>query len=375
VACELPLQGHAARDLDPLAVDPAIVVGKQGRDHRADFLGPSGAAEGCHFRHALVDFRVVADHAAAEVGRDGAGRNGVDRDPARTQFLCQVACQDLNRPFHGGVSAITFGQRSAVFAMRERKADIARDGLIAVAMINQERVDFRDILMCLSFLYHAASRVGANSDAMFRQIATLAEPEVGKQMVGFVGQTPTHRNLRSSWGYDEMETENGPGFVGWEFAEYHPTIDLKPLVMEVAQFIAADKYQPGTVAVASELPPVWLSRGKNPELAMVLGRVRAGASISARLRPNEHPKYDCQQFTVFIVETPQSDDAKTLLRLSQAEEARGHSMIGVASGRLFSLIVARAFMDGVEAYETPKTIVRFKVGLTKILDRYSDKDK
>jgi hypothetical protein len=145
--------------------------------------------------------------------------------------------------------------------------------------------------------------------------------------------------------------------------------------MEVARLIAADKYRPGTVAVASELPAVWLSHGKSPELEKVLARVRAGASISASLRPTEHPKHDSQQFTVFIMETSQTDDAKTLLRLSQTQDARGHSMIGVASGRLFSLIVARAFMDGVEAYETPKTIVRFEAGLTKLLDRYADKDK
>jgi hypothetical protein len=131
--------------------------------------------------------------------REIAGRYA-SSDPQQRAAIRQSINMD------GFYTLMTFGQRSAVFAMRERNADIARDGLIAVAMINQERVDFRDILMCLSFLYHAASRVGANADAMFRQTATLAEPGVGKQMVGFVEQTPTYRNLRSSWGYDEVET-------------------------------------------------------------------------------------------------------------------------------------------------------------------------
>ena len=36
------------------------------------------------------------------------GRDGVDRDPARAEFLRQVACQDLDRPLHGGVSAKTW---------------------------------------------------------------------------------------------------------------------------------------------------------------------------------------------------------------------------------------------------------------------------
>ena len=79
------------------------------------------------------------------------------------------------------------------------------------------------------------------------------------------------------------------------------------------------------------------------------------------------PSFDNQQFTVFIVETSQTADAQTLLRLSQSEDARGHCMIGVAADRLFALIVARAFTDGVEAYETPKSLARFREELTKIL--------
>jgi hypothetical protein len=40
----LRLQGHAARDLDALGVNPAIVFGKQRSDHRAYVVGLAGAA-------------------------------------------------------------------------------------------------------------------------------------------------------------------------------------------------------------------------------------------------------------------------------------------------------------------------------------------
>lgn len=272
----------------------------------------------------------------------------------------------------GFYTLMTFADRSAVFAMRERKAEIARDGLIAVAMIDQDRVDFRDIPSCLYLLYHAASRVGADADGMFRQIGMLSESEVGKQIVRFAEQTPDRRSLRSGL-FVEVETEKGLGFIQRDIARYSPTLDLKSLVIVVAQLVAADKYQPESVSVATELPPVWLSRGKNAELDRVLAGIRAGATISARLRPNEHPKHDSQQFTVFIVETSQAADAQTLLRLSQTKDVHGHSMIGVAAGRLFALVVARAFMDGVEAYETPKSLARFREGLTKVLARYAEK--
>ena len=271
----------------------------------------------------------------------------------------------------GFYTLMTFADRSAVFTMRERKVEIARDGLTAVAMIDQERVDFRDIPARLYLLYHAAKRIGADADRMFRQVGMLSESDVGKQIVQFVEQTSDRRSLRSGL-FVEVETGKGLGFIDREIAEYAPTLDLTSVAIAVAGLVAADKYQPETVSLATELPPIWLSRGKNTELERVLAGVRGGATVSARLRPGEHPKHESQQFTVFIVETAQASDAQTLVRLSQTGEARGHSMVGVAAGKLFSLVVARAFMDGVESYETPKSLPRFEEGLAKILARYAD---
>src|SRR5262249_20085619 len=66
------LKGHAAGDLDALPVDPAIVFGEQGCDHRAHGVGLAGATERRHLRHAPVHLGVVADHAAAGPQKTGA---------------------------------------------------------------------------------------------------------------------------------------------------------------------------------------------------------------------------------------------------------------------------------------------------------------
>ena len=97
----------------------------------------------------------------------------------------------------GFYTLMTFSRRCAVFAMRERNVEIAREGLTAVAMIDEERVDFRDIPACLYLLYHAASRIGADAGGMFRQVGVLSDSDVGKQIVRFVEQTPDRRSLRS----------------------------------------------------------------------------------------------------------------------------------------------------------------------------------
>ena len=274
----------------------------------------------------------------------------------------------------GFYTLMTFASRSAVFAIRERNVAFVRDGLTAIAMIDQERVDFRDIPTNLPLLYHAATRIGADADGMFRQIGRLSETEVGEQIVRFAEWPPERRSLRSGL-FVEVQTEKGVGFIGRDIEKYKPTLDLESLVIAVARLVAADKYQPESVSVETELPPIWLSRGKNADLDRVLARVRGGATIHARLRPNEHPKHAEQGFFVFIVETSQPDDAQSLLRLSQVKDIQGHCMIGTAAGRLFALIVGRSIMEGVEAYETPKSLARFGDGLTKVLAAYADKPR
>ena len=77
-------QQRPAGRLDPLAGDPAGPVGRAGRRSARPMSSgsPTGpwrdAAE-----HAARDLLVVAQGAAAEVGADRAGRDGVDGDPAR----------------------------------------------------------------------------------------------------------------------------------------------------------------------------------------------------------------------------------------------------------------------------------------------------
>jgi hypothetical protein len=55
-------------------------------------------------------------------------------------------------------------RRAAVFAIREQKADWIVNGLTAIAMIEKERVDFRDVLMTLGLLNHSATRIGENAE-------------------------------------------------------------------------------------------------------------------------------------------------------------------------------------------------------------------
>lgn len=207
---------------------------------------------------------------------------------------------------------LTFANRSAVFALREKNVEWINNALAAIAIIEAKRTDPRDILMPLSLLYHSAKRIGANPDQLFRDAGKLSEPDVATLLTGYVERPPEDKDLRSAWGYDEVETEGGVGFIRWENKKYQPAADLKKVIIEIANLVAKDKYQPSSVEVASELPAVWLRPKENPSVPSVLEKVRAGASILAGLRPNEHPSYKSQMLMIFFGGDARSRDGERI---------------------------------------------------------------
>jgi hypothetical protein len=265
---------------------------------------------------------------------------------------------------------LTFSSRAAVFALRERNVDWIKNGLRAVAMIEAERTDARDILLSIPLLYHSAKRIGANADQLFREAAELSEPNVKELLVGFINRSDEEKDIRSSWGYDEVETASGVGFIGWGFEEYNPTYDLKKIVIELGEVIAKDKYQP-SLDVASSLPPVWLQSKENLTLESVLKRVRGGASISGDLRPNEHPSHSSQALMVFLVEMEDSRSAQELLEMSKRKRPDDYSMVGVAEGKLFCLVVGRSIQQGVASFETAQSLQRFAAPVAEVLKRFT----
>jgi hypothetical protein len=264
---------------------------------------------------------------------------------------------------------LTFSNRVAVFAIREQNAAWITSGLTAIAMIEYDRTDFRDILIAMSLLYYSAKRIGQDADAMFFNTAVLAEQRVAALLQGYTKQNDEYKNLRNSWGRDEVQTKDGIGFIGWQFQKYNPTSDLKKISMEIGDLISADKYQPADVSIASDLPPYWLESADNTLLTKALSRVKAGASIHGRLRPKEDSSYQSNILMIFLVEVEDESTAQTLLELSQKKKHPDYCMIGIAQDKLFCLVVGRSFVAGGKSFETPESMARFSKGIKDILSK------
>lgn len=270
---------------------------------------------------------------------------------------------------------LSFSRRSAVFAMRDRTKEHLIDGLSAVAMIDRNRIDFRDALGALSLLHHSARWIGVDVDDLFEKAASLAEPKMSDLIRGFQKRSEDQRDIQKSWGYAMVETKAGPGFVGWGFKPYQPSYPLDQVGLALAQFVKRDRYQPASVTLASELPAIWLSSVDNNALKRALSSVRAALTIHACLRPHESLNYKEQALMIFLTELNDEAASKSLLELSQEKQvqARDFAMVAASEGRLFCLAVGRSLMAGKPSFETQASMQRFSPGIAALLKEQHQK--
>ena len=268
---------------------------------------------------------------------------------------------------------LEFARRAAVFAVRERRAARVVDGLTAVTMIEAERVDWRDILVAVGLLHHAAGRVGLDGDQLLRDVSPLAEPGTAA-LLDDIRTRPRREKTLDAWGYQEVETEGGIGFVDGEFRQTRSKYNLLAIATEIAAVLRADRYRP-SIEAGEAMPAVWLESGRNyATVEKALRAVREAVSIDADLRRTRGVPADSQHCVVFLHEMRSKAAARQLLDIARRRRPRpgrdSVCKVELAEGHLFCLMIARSWRSGVRSYETPDSLARFAGPLADILRRY-----
>lgn len=114
---------------------------------------------------------------------------------------------------------------------------------------------------------------------------------------------------------------------------------------------------------------MWLRHASDPSLQDALGAIRAAATIHGRLRPDASSLHASQQLTIFLVEMREANLAQRLFAMSE-EPAENFALVGIAEDKLFCLVVARSFVQGVGAFETRESLGRFGPDIRTVLRRY-----
>jgi len=263
---------------------------------------------------------------------------------------------------------LAFAQRSALFAIRENDAARLAAGLTAVAMIEAERVDWRDAVVALGVLAYAATRIAADLGRLVGDAVRRAEPGMAEILRRFRHASAEDRNLRS-WGYAEVETADGVGFVQGGLGRARSKCDLLGIAIDLAECLGRDRYRVNSIDFGGVMPRVWLEHRDNADLDAAMGKVRSGLSLDASLRRTPGISASSQHFAVFLMEMKTEPAARDLLGVARQKKAKWFCKVAVAEGPVFCLTVARSFVEGAAAYETPASLARFEESFLEILKR------
>jgi len=265
---------------------------------------------------------------------------------------------------------LAFARRSAVFALRAAGVKAVADGLAACAAIEVERTDYRDVLVAIALLHHAAVRTGGEAGRLLADAGKIGDPALRELIEGFLARSAAEQDLRDAWGWVEIEAPGGTGLLAWGFRSWMPSQDLVGPAMAIAAVIDSDAYRAADVTLATEMPKVWLADAADPGLGSLIGAARGTVLIHARMRPDASPAHDSQQLTVFLLEAADSSAATRLAEMASHGRA-GCALLGVAAGPLFTLVVARSWVEGVESVEDTTSLARFSSPLANILEQFA----
>lgn len=206
---------------------------------------------------------------------------------------------------------LAFARRAAVFAIRGRDAVWIADGLTAVAMIDDERIEPAALAPELGLLQHAAERIGAGN--LFAEAAARATRGVARMF-----------RAAKFFGYEEIAT----GFVRRDANDYRPSRDLLPIALEIRAILQRDDYRVDDVVIGTSLPDA-----------------RANGVITIGARRRDDPR---QIAIAFLAEGA-----------SRAAPPGDAAHVAVVAGNLLCLLIA--------SHETSESLQRFAEPIRRAL--------
>lgn len=259
---------------------------------------------------------------------------------------------------------IQFAKRMAVRSLNESSPEPGAHGLLALAMIDESRIDPRDASGAAGLLNHAAGAWRDRSAIPFEAIIALATPGMRELVREARGST------LEDWGYREHRTGKGVGLIRCGWRRYNPSLDLADVAARVGSRVFSSQYVV-EIEVATDLPAIWFDKGGRKHAEQMLERSLGVALITGRLRRALGNGAE-QMFLTWIAELPSSDDCVQLVAdVGSGSAHDGRYVVAVSAGRLFALCVAGSFQQGVEPYESRARLVELAEQVQAELKRRS----
>jgi hypothetical protein len=253
-----------------------------------------------------------------------------------------------------------YARRAAVLAIRSCDEAVASRGLSALAAIDLDRVDWRDVTWQAGLLSYAIGRIGGIPGDAFEVAASLADSEM-QEFLGSLARRPP-ADL-SDWGFREVKTAAGAGLIEDDGAPYRPQADLVGLAETVAAAMRGDIWLLGDPVLGSALPAVWLGRGQPEDLQPALASVTGCVKLQGELTGDDSGSR-AQHLLIYLAETQTTRAARIISGAAGPGSDSSFAALAVSAGTLCAVMIARSFVHGTPSLETQASLERFRPALT-----------
>ena len=357
---------------------------------RVDTDGDASAGAGRDHTQAVIGTQVAA--AAAAEARHQAGPHGpsplagvayeprlslihfieVPTDGILDDFVARFAAsggEDRARlradlPQRDLYTVLDYALRAAVRALRSGDGEVARRGVVALAAVDVDRVDWRDLAWIAGLLSYVLGKITGDAAGAFEAVAVLAE---GNTAAFLSRQAGLPQASLSEWGFREISTSAGVGLIEAEGAPYRPDSDLVGLAEAVKAGMDDGTWQLSDPVTGSRLHAVWLRAGKPGKVSKALGSITGCVCIRGTFADRNRPGAEAQHMAFFLAETGKRAAARIIAR--SAGPGGGDSFVAVsaAAGTLCAVLIARSAVMGTPAIETQASLERFRPVLVRAL--------
>jgi hypothetical protein len=257
---------------------------------------------------------------------------------------------------------LAFARRRSLVALRDQSSTSVASGFEALALVDLERIDWRDGAVAAGLLAYAGRRTGADVHALVGKARRQAESAMADVIARHA--TRPEEGLAVG-GYREIRTSGGVGLANDYGHAYAPNIDLISLAENVVALLEHDEYRVDNLVTGSDLPAVWLPAGDEAATA-ARDRLLGCLSVSARPKSNNRGMPD-QMFSVWIAEAATTRDAQAIASAAVPKPGSETAIVAVESGPVCAVMVARSVVKGVPPHETMESIQRFLPALAELI--------
>jgi len=259
---------------------------------------------------------------------------------------------------------LTFARRCALASLRCGDAGRIETALIALAMIELERIDWRDLSIASALVRYGGQSLGLPVASLVNRAVQMAEPQTARALAG---DRTARVDLAQSCGYRVVRTPEGVVLFETGYEHFAPKADLARIAFEIASELEADGYEISSVEVARDIPLTWLSADEGTPISRMVQCFSGCVSIRGVPRADPAPESSGQSILVFVAEAASEENARAVAAAADTSSGPLQTQMGLASGRLCAVIIQWSWMADTPPLEDLRSLERLRPVVERLL--------